>query len=74
MALMEKVVPAIDLMGIIKSEHENKWVAIAPDHSHIIAFDADIRKLAKSITDPKVVFHYVLPHNVGFIPTAFAMQ
>ena len=71
---MEEVVPAMELMGIIKPEHENKWVAIAPDHSHILAFDEDIRKLAKSVTDSKVIFHYVLPHNVGFIPTAFAAQ
>lgn len=74
MRRMEKVVPALDLMSIIKPEHESKWVAIAPDHSHVVAFDADIRKLVKSITDPKVVFHYVLPHNVGFIPTAFAVK
>jgi len=57
-----------DLSGILESSHENKWVAIAPDYSRVIAAADSLRDLVLSVTDKDVVFHRVLPRDVIFAP------
>jgi len=60
----------MDLSTILNSSHENKWVAIAPDYSRVLAATNTLSELTRLITDPKAVFHRVLPHNVSFVPAA----
>lgn len=62
------VVPAIDLRNILTESHENKWVAIAADYSRVIAAASDLGTLDSMVKDPKAIFHFVMPHNVGFAP------
>lgn len=58
----------VDLAAILNSSHENKWVAIAPDYSRVLAAANTLSELLRLITDPKAVFHRVLPHDVSFAP------
>jgi hypothetical protein len=66
---MEQV-PAIDLAGILDASDENKWVAITPDYRRVLAADASLSELMRQFTDPGVIFHRVLPRDVGFAPQA----
>ena len=59
---------ASDISFIIKGAHENKWVAIAPDYSRVLAAADSLRELMRSVTDPDVIFYRVLPLNVTFAP------
>jgi hypothetical protein len=56
------------LSALLEASHENKWVAIAPDYSRIVAAAATLRDLMRSVTDPNVIFHRVLPRDVSFAP------
>ena len=59
----------IDLSDIIDASHENKWVAIAPDYSRVIAAAGTLRDLMRSVTDKGAIFHRIIPHDVSFVPT-----
>ena len=60
----------MDLATLLNSSNENKWVAIAPDYSRVLAAANTLAELTRLITDPKAVFHRVLPHDVSFVPAA----
>jgi hypothetical protein len=59
-----------DLSKILDASHENKWVAIASDYSHVVAAAETLRDLMRSVSDKTVIFHRVLPHDVSFAPSA----
>ena len=59
-----------DLSRILNASHENKWVAVAPDYSHVIAAADSLRELLRSVSDHTAVFFKVLPHDVSFAPPA----
>lgn len=61
---------AADLSNIIEVAHENKWIAIAPDYSHVLGTADTLRELMRSINDDDAIFHRVLPHDVSFAPAA----
>ena len=63
-------VQSIDLSGILNSSHENKWVAIAPDYSRVLAASNELKDLMHTIKDGNAIFHRVLPHEVSFAPFA----
>ncbi len=56
------------LSALLDATHENKWVAIAPDYSRVLAAAATLRELLRTVTDPAAIFHRVLPHDVSFAP------
>ena len=56
------------LSELLDASHENKWVAIAPDYSRVLAVAATLRELMRAVTDPNVIFHCVLPRDVSFAP------
>ena len=60
----------IDLSAILDSSHENKWVAIAPDYSKVIAAAGTLRDLMRSVRTRDAIFHRVLPRDVNFAPAA----
>ena len=64
---MEEVVPAIDLSKILDESHDDKWVAIAPDFSRVIAAAPTLRELANTVADREAIFHRVFPAGFGFI-------
>jgi hypothetical protein len=55
-----------DLSAILDTSHENKWVAITPDYSRVIAAADSIRELLCSLSDTTAIFCKVLPHDVVF--------
>ena len=61
----------IDLSNILDASHDNKWVAIAPDYSKVIATAKTLRDLVRSVKDGDAIFHRVLPHDVSFAPAVF---
>lgn len=56
-----------DLTKILDASHDNKWVAIAPDYSHVVAAATTLRDLIKEVHDSDVIFHRVLPRGVSFV-------
>ena len=42
-----------DLHTILNATHENKWVAIAPDYSRVLAAADKLSDLARLVTDPE---------------------
>lgn len=61
-------IESIDLSNILKADHENKWVAIAPDYSRVLGAADTLPELLRSIPDKNVIYHRVLPANVSFAP------
>lgn len=57
-----------DFSKILDSSHENKWVAIAPDRTKVLAASQSLRELMRMITDPDAIFYRVLPRNATFAP------
>lgn len=68
--MVEQQEAAIDLSTILKSSHENKWVAIAPDYSKVIAAADTLRDLMRSVNNKDAVYHRVLSRDVNFVPAA----
>jgi hypothetical protein len=50
--------------------HENKWVAIAPDYSQVLAAADTLRDLLRTAPDTNAVLCKVLPRDVSFAPFA----
>lgn len=49
----------------------NKWVALSPDRTKVIASATDLKKLdikVKKIKIKDVIYHYVLPLDKSFSP------
>ena len=61
---------AIDLSRVLDASHENKWVALSPDYSHVLGVAERLPDLMHSVTDEDAVFHRVLPRDVSFAPIA----
>jgi len=55
-----------DLSCILDASHENKWVAVAPDYTRVIAAADSLSELLRSVSDTGAVFFKVLPHDVSF--------
>ena len=49
---------------LIKSEHEQKWVAISKDHKEIVSYDASLVKLKRTVGIKDVVYMKVPSANV----------
>ena len=58
-----------DLSRILDASHENKWVAVAPDYTRVIAAADSLRELLRSVSDTAAVCFKVLPHDVSFAPS-----
>ncbi|KRQ15360.1 hypothetical protein [Bradyrhizobium manausense] len=67
----EALIDTIDLSRILDASHEDKWVAIAPDYSKVIASANSVDELIRLTGEGDVIFHRVLPHDVSFIPSVF---
>ena len=61
----------INLSKILDASHENKWVAIAPDYSRVLAAASTLRDLMRSVSAKDAIFHRVLPRGVSFAPVTF---
>ena len=69
MICMEDVkLETVDLSRVLNRTHENKWVALTPDYSEVVAASEDLVKLDKEVAGRDVVYHRVLPANVIFAP------
>ncbi|MDO8576030.1 MAG: DUF5678 domain-containing protein [bacterium] len=68
--MVEQRETTINLSTILKSSHENKWVAIAPDYSKVIAAADTLRDLMRSVGTKDAIYHRVLPRDVNFVPAA----
>ena len=55
---------SLNLHMIIKEEHEQKWVALSPDKTQVVAFDEKLLELKKKIGDQKVIYMKVPPADV----------
>jgi len=60
-----------NLSTILDKSHDDKWVAIAPDYSRVVAAASTLRELVKIVAESDVIFHRVLPRGVGFIGSFF---
>jgi hypothetical protein len=60
----------LDISSIVDASRQNKWVAIAPDYSRIVAAADTLRSLMRTVADEDVVFHKVLSRGVSFAPLA----
>lgn len=70
MPMETEQVQAIDLSEILDSSHENRWIAIAPDYSRVLAAADTLADLMRSVKETGAIFHRVLPHDVSFAPSA----
>jgi predicted RNase H-like HicB family nuclease len=68
--MQSETTPALKLSSIIDASHENKWVAIAPDYSRVIAAAETLRELLRVVSDPTAVLFKVLPFDMSFAPSA----
>jgi predicted RNase H-like HicB family nuclease len=68
--MVEQREATMDLSAILDSSHENKWVAIAPDYSKVIAAADTLRDLMRSVSTKDAIYHRVLPRDVNFAPAA----
>ena len=66
--MADKPEKQINLAGILNSSHDDKWVAIAPDYSRVIAVADHLGDLMKSVKED-AVYYRVLPEGVVFAPT-----
>jgi hypothetical protein len=57
-----------DFNNILDASHENKWVAIALDYSRVLAAADSLGQLMREVGGQDVIFHRVLPSDVGFVP------
>ena len=51
--------------------YENKWVALSPDYSRVIASGETLRETAAQVREDdkeQAVFHKVLPFDAYYIP------
>lgn len=55
-----------DFTKVIKKIHENKWIALTPDHSKIVAYSTKLASLEKNIGNKKVVYMKVPNSGVKF--------
>ncbi len=62
--------PALKLSAILDKSHENKWVAIAPDYSRVVAAADTLRELLRVVSDPRAILFKVLPYDMSFAPSA----
>lgn len=61
-----------NLSKILKSSHENKWVAISHDYKKVVAFADNLVDLDKKIKNPmEVVYTRILAKDVSFAPAGF---
>jgi hypothetical protein len=58
------------LPHLLTVAHENKWVAIASDYSHVIYTADSLRDLLRAVPDKTAILYKVLPHDVSFAPSA----
>jgi hypothetical protein len=64
--------PALKLSSILDRSHENKWVAIAPDYSRVLAAADTLQGLLTTVSDPAAVFFKVLPFDMSFASSSMA--
>lgn len=56
-----------DLSGILKQEHEEKWVALSEDRTSVIDYAETLADLSKRLGErDDVVYMKVLAHNAEF--------
>lgn len=55
-----------DFTKILKKEHQNKWVALSPNHTKVIAYSSKLLALEKKVVGKKVVYVKVPPTGVVF--------
>ena len=67
---MEDEPKTLDLSTLLDRTHENKWVAFAPDYSHVVAASESLITLDKLVAGKNVVFYRALPSNVIFAPAS----
>ena len=61
-----------NLSKILKSSHQNKWVAISHDYRKVVAFADNLVDLDRKVKDPMdVIYTRVLAKNVSFAPIGF---
>jgi len=60
-----------DLTKILDASHKNKWVAIDPSYSRVVAAAASLRELDKLVGGQYVIYYRVLPRETTFAPTIF---
>jgi hypothetical protein len=62
---------APDLATILEP-YENKWVALSPDYTHVVASGETLKDVHAKVPEgdcAKVVFHKVLPFDALYIPS-----
>ena len=65
---MEDEPKTLDLSTLLDRTHENKWVAFAPDYSHVVAASESLITLDKLVAGKNVVFYRALSSNAIFAP------
>ena len=58
---------SVNLSKILNASHEDKWVAIAPDYSRVIAAAPTLREIMGVVSDSDAIFHRVFPRGTGFV-------
>lgn len=46
----------METVSLITKEYENKWVALSPDHTEVIAFSPDLMNLKEKVGGRDVVY------------------
>ena len=54
------------LSGLMRKEHEGKWVAISADYKKVVGYSDDLKKLAREVGDEKVVYHMGLSSDKNY--------
>lgn len=58
-----------DLSKILKSSHQNKWVAISRDYRKVVAFADNLVDLDRKVKNPtQVIYTRIIAKNVSFAP------
>jgi hypothetical protein len=65
---------SIDLSRALNRSHENKWVALTPDYSEVVAASDDLVKLDKAVAGRDVVYHRVLPASAPPFPLVYSQR
>ncbi len=63
--------PAIDLTKVLRSEHQNHWVALTPDETAVIAVGdrpQEVLEQARQKGYSEPILHWVVPFDKGYLP------
>ena len=66
--MKEKIVETHDFSQLLREEHIDKWVAISPDYSDLLAVGSTLSELLRKTSKIKEKVVLQVPQPLGYAP------